>query len=640
MKKEIYEGKFTSTSKKFGFVILENGESDIFIPGAYVNSAMNGDRVRVRIINKTENGKKPEGKIIKILERAYTQLVGTVDRGKNSVFVIPDDSKIKNDIFIPKGKDLRAANNEKVIVKIENYPTADKSAEGVIIKKLGKSGTKDAELMSILEQYSIPYKLTDGVKNEAKNIQQSIKKEDLTGREDFRWQNIITIDGEDTKDVDDAVYVEKINDGYRLYVHIADVTHYVKRNSELDNEAKTRGTSVYLIDTVIPMLPFELSNGICSLNEGEDRLTLTSIMDIDSNGKVISSTVKEGIINVNHHMTYSEIQGIIDGDNNIIDKYKDVYYNILDMIELSRKIDIIREKNGNIDFNTQESIIEFNSKGYPINIKPYSRTEANLIIENFMIYANESVSTEYYWRELPFLYRVHEEPSSEKLEELDKILKSLKVEHHFGEKVYSGQLKKILDSVKNTEIEAFVNKMVLRSMMRARYDTKPLGHFGLGISFYSHFTSPIRRYADLQIHRIIKEDINNNLDILFYENTLEEVAKHISFTQKRADDCEREYDSLQKTKYMSKMINNEYYGNIDHITKFGIYVVLDNTVEGMVRIKDIPFDNYKFIEEKGIVQNADGTHIYKIGDRVKIRVINASTRDRTIDFMFVGEMHE
>lgn len=629
-----------STAKTFGFVSIDNDDgskNDIFIEKKYINTAMNGDMVTVKIIQPSNGTNKAEGKITKINERAVNEIVGIVEKSGKTVFVVPDDKRIKEDIFIPKGKANNAKDKSKVLVKIEKYPTATMSPEGKIVKILGKAGEKEAEIYSILEKYNIPYIFSKECNSEIKEIPNDISSENLNIRKDFRNQRIITIDGEDTKDVDDAIFVEKNDEGYTLYVHIADVSHYVKENSNLDKEAFKRSTSVYLIDTVIPMLPKQLSNGICSLNEGVDRLCMTCIMNIDNKGNVVNSEIVEGVINVRHHMTYKKVQAIIDGDEDLRTKYIDIFDDIKIMLELSRKIDEVRHEKGNIDFNTGESFIKLDEEGKPIDIKPYDRTEANRIIENFMIYANESVASEYFWRQIPFIYRVHEEPSEDKIEELKKILSNMKLKFHFGAKIYSGQLRKLIESVEGTEFESFINQVVLHSMMRARYDTAPLGHFGLGLQYYSHFTSPIRRYADLKIHRIIKETLNGKIDTEYYESILPEVCKVISANQKRADDCEREYDDYQMARYMAKRIGNTYKGTVDHITKFGIYVKLANTVEGMVRIKDIPFDNFTYVEEEGTVKSSDTGIQIKIGDRVKIKVIGASAKDRTIDFMLLGE---
>ena len=630
-----------STAKTFGFVCIdEELKTDIFIEKKYINNAMNGDIVTVRIIKPSTSKSKAEGKILKINERAVTQVVGIVDKSDKAVFVIPDDKRIKEDIFIPKGNSIKVKDKSKVLVKIEKYPTSTMSAEGKIIKVFGKAGDKDAEIFSILEKYGIPYIFPNECNDEIKSIPKDIRGEDMGSRKDFRNQRVITIDGDDTKDVDDAISIQKHKDGYTLYVHIADVSHYVKEGSNLDKEAYKRSTSVYLIDTVIPMLPKELSNGICSLNEGVDRLCMTCIMNINNDGKVVSSEIVEGIINVRHHMTYRNVQAIFDNDTSVQEKYKDVIEDIQIMLELSRKIDILRREKGNIDFNTSESYIELDEKGSPVNVCPYIRSESNRLIENFMIYANESVASEYFWREIPFIYRVHEEPSEEKIEELKKILNNVKIKFHFGAKIYSGQLRQLIESVEGTGLETFINQVVLHSMMRARYDTNPIGHFGLGLKYYSHFTSPIRRYADLMIHRIIKKTIHGKLDINYYDSILDEVSKTISSNQKRAEDCEREYDSYQMARYMAKRIGNEYTGTIDHITRFGMYVKLPNTIEGMIRIKDIPFDRFYYNEEEGIVNSINTDIEFRIGDQVNIKVIGASAKDRTIDFMLVGEDYD
>lgn len=631
MNNKIYIGKFQEAAKGFGFVLLEEDE-DIFVSKQNKLNAMNGDIVRVKITQLSSTKSKAEGKIIGIESRAVTTFIGKVDKSKKAMFVIPDNPKYTQDVFIPKGYSNNAKNGDKVVVHIDKYAEKDRKAEGSILKVLNRIKDYPIDVLSILEEYNVRYEWNDNIIKETKKIPLSVSDNEIKGRYDFRNQDTITIDGSDTKDVDDAIYLEKIEDSYRLYVHIADVSHYVKFNSSIDKEAEERGTSVYLINSVIPMLPKELSNGICSLNEGVDRLTLTCIMDIDNFGKVVNSNIVEGVIKVKYHMTYDSVQNIFDGiEVNVSDNTKNM---INLMRELSEKIDILRDKKGNIDFDTVESKYKFNKKGNIVDVIPFERLQSHRIIENFMIYANESVATKYFWRGIPFIYRVHEEPSEEKIEELIKVLNNMNIKTHFGNKIYSGQLKKLLDKYSDTPLAVFLNMVVLKSMMRAKYSTEAIGHFGLGLSYYSHFTSPIRRYSDLIIHRIIKAVINTEVQ-KYNEESLITLANKITVNQKKSDDCQREYEKIKKIEFMSKHIGNTYLGNISHITNFGIYVSMENTVEGMIRIKDIPFDNFIYDVDRNCVVGENYRMEYKIGDSVRVKIIDASLRQRTLDLMFV-----
>lgn len=630
MKKEIYTGKFNRAKKGFGFVVLEDEE--IFIPKQFTSNAMNGDEVSVSIVKEKSTTTKSEGKIIKILKREHSKIVGRIERSKKAIFVIPDSPKLVDDIFIPKGKSGGAKQNDKVVVNIEKYPCNKSKAEGKVVKILKKNMDYSTDAMSILEEFSIPYENTKEVICETKLIDLVVNKNDINNRVDFRNQMVITIDGEDTKDVDDAISIEKIEDGYILYVHIADVAHYVKEGSAIDQEAKRRSTSVYLINEVVPMLPKQLSNGICSLNEGVDRLCLTVIIKLNNNCKIIDSNITESVINVNHHMTYNQVQAILDGKKD--DRFEDVSDMILIMSEVSSKMDIIRQKSGNIDFDTTESKFKVNKKGNIIEILPFIRLEAHRIIENFMICANECVATEYFWRDLPFIYRVHEEPDDEKIVELIKNLANIGIPIHLSNKIYSGQLRKVLEDNKDRVEYPLINDIILRSMMRARYDTHPLGHFGLALDYYSHFTSPIRRYADLVVHRIIKDNIKN-FENRISKSELNELCHHISSNQKRADECQREYEKIKKVRFMSKHLDKVFVGVISSITNRGMYITLNNTVRGMVRFKDIEDDEYFYNEKENIIQGINYGKIFRIGDKVDVEVVQISEKDRTIDFMLV-----
>lgn len=633
MNQELVEGRFAQTSRGFGFVIPDDDGEDIFIPAHDVGDAMNGDTVTAVVTQSSSETGKREGKIRRIVKRAHIEVVGELKKYSKQIFVLPDDRKLNTDIYIPKAKTMKASDGDKVVARITRYPKGRKSAEGEIIRILGRADTHDAQLLGVLEQFGVPYQWGEGVKEAAKKMPKTVSAEEYKDRRDFRGQKVITIDGEDTKDVDDAVFLESTQKGVRLYVHIVDVSHYVTEGSALDVNARARSTSVYMIDAVIPMLPKQLSNGICSLNEGVDRLCMTCIMDFNRDGDMTGSEITEGVIRVRHHMTYKQVHAILTGDETMRGEFADVVEMIERMNALSVQIDGRRERMGNIEFKTSEPKFRLDGDGVPVEILPSERNESTRLIENFMISANEAVATEYHRREVPFLYRVHEEPDQEKMFELSRILHSLGINVRFGANVTAGQFQKILKQVEGTDQEAFVTESVLRSMMRARYSTEALGHFGLASPYYSHFTSPIRRYADLQIHRIIKDVIHDRLDPSHYEEMLESVAREVSSNQRRADDCEREFQHLKKAQYMAAHIGEQYNGIISHITKFGIYVELPNTVEGMIRISEMQDDDYQ-LSDDGIAVIGNFHHRrFRIGDTVRIEVTAASVANRTVDFV-------
>lgn len=632
------EGRFMKSMKGATFVRPEGALEDVYIPRNNASTAMDGDTVLIELLpprrRRLPLGRKErqEARVIKVLKRAHTEIVGRVQRKRKTVFVIPDDPRLHEDIFIPKGSDCKAKNNEKVVVQIVRYPENGKSAVGKVIRMLGVADSRDGVFLSVLEQFGVPYEWGRGVERRAKQLPTHVTEKDRRGRTDYRRQPVITIDGDDTKDVDDGVFLQRRGTGWRLYVHIADVSHYVKAGDPIDGEALLRGTSVYLIDHVVPMLPKQLSNGICSLNEGVDRLCMTCIMDLDRYGNVTRAEVREGVINVKHHMTYKEVQGIIDGDGTLRKQYGDVVSMIEDMHALSAMIDRLRKQKGNVDFDTAESVFDLNEAGVPIDVRRYERQDSMRIIENFMIAANESVSSLYTEKKVPFLYRVHEEPDEEKMEQLTAILKGFGLHLPRKRKIVIGDLQRVMARVEGKDIEPFISNTVLHSMMRARYDVHPLGHFALNAKYYSHFTSPIRRYPDLQIHRIIKDVIHGRLKKARYTALLPKVAEQASKTQRRADECEREYTKIKQVEFMRRRIGQTFTGTVSHITHIGMYVALDNTVEGMVRIRDIDYDEFAMNEENDAIVGKRSGDRYRIGARVQVRVSDASPTMRTVDF--------
>ena len=642
-------GEFTGHQRGFGFVTVEGEDEDIFIPESMVHGAMHKDIVQVAIrpSRKQGEGKRREGEIVKIVTRGIEEVIGTFQKSKTFGFVKTDNQKFTKDIFIPIEKSKGAVTGHKVIVKITDFGENGKKPEGVVKEILGHINDPGTDILSIVRAYDIPMEYPDGVLNQVSSIPDTIDPKEFGGRLDIRSWRTVTIDGEDAKDLDDAVTITKEGDLYKLGVHIADVSNYVTENSPLDKEALKRGTSVYLVDRVIPMLPHKLSNGICSLNQGQDRLALSCIMDIDSSGKVIGHKIAETIVNVDKRMTYTNVQKILsDKDEDIIEEFKD----FVDMFELMEELaKILREKRmkrGSIDFDFPESKIYLDEKGIPIDIRPYDRTIATKVIEEFMLIANETVAEDFFWQELPFVYRTHENPDSEKMLKLSLFINNFGYGIKTGdsvEGVHPKELQKLLQRIEGAPEEALISRLTLRSMKQARYTTVASGHFGLAAQYYSHFTSPIRRYPDLQIHRIIKENLRGGLPekrIVHYNNVLPQVAEQSSLTERRAADAERDTEKLKKVQYMSKRIGEIFEGVISGITSYGMYVELPNTVEGMVHVTSLKNDYYYYNEEKYEMIGQDTGNSYKLGQKVTIQVKSTDMIVRTIDFELYEEEEE
>lgn len=653
---ELLEGKFISNEHGFGFVKVEGEDSDIFISPRDTKGAMNDDIVTVKILNK-KHGQNREGQVIKILKRGTKRIVGTFQKSKNFGFVVPDNTKIKNDIFISKSKWGKAKNNQKVVVEITKYPEKNKKAEGKIVEILGKIDEAGVDMLSIIKDFKLPYEFPKKVLKEAKSVCE--EKINSNGRKDFRDQEIFTIDGEDAKDLDDAVCVYKNDDGtYTLGVHIADVSHYVKEGSNLDAEAIIRGTSVYMLDRVIPMLPKEISNGVCSLNQRQDKYALSVIMKVDKNGKVIDSDICKSVINVTKRMTYHDVKIIIERNENIeenndlekmekrikakVIKENEPYLEHFDrMEELAQILKQRRKKEGYLSLDIPESAIKLDDDGVPIEIKAYEQSFANEIIEQFMLTANETVAERFFWLNAPFIYRVHETPDEEKVKELNKFL------FGFGYKIKGKKdeikpkaFSQIIDDVKGKDEERVVANLILRTLKIAKYEAENKGHFGIASKYYCHFTSPIRRYPDLFIHRVISKYIDNNYNV---SETMKEKfrVQSIKYAQ-RASDCEqnatkaeRESEAMKMAEYMEQKIGEEYEGIVSSITNFGMFVELENTVEGLVRFENMKDDYYIYDEIRKTLIGKDSKKTYKLGDKVKIRVIYADKSTRKIDFELV-----
>ena len=635
-----YDGLYRKNQKGFGFVKLEDQEDEIYIAKENSLRALNGDRVLIKIIEEKNKLKKAEGKIVKILKHEKDTIVGRFEFNRNFGFVVPDDKNFGTDIFISKKNFGKARNNHKVLVKILKYPEKGKKAEGKIIEVLGNVNEAGVDMLSLIKEYKLPSTFPEQVVEEAIKCGNKISEKDLTNRRDLRKDIIFTIDGDDAKDLDDAIKVSKLENGnYRLDVHIADVSNYVKENTLLDQEALLRGTSIYMLGRVIPMLPRELSNGICSLNAGEDRLTLSCSMEINKNGEVISSDIYKAVINVTERMSYKNVQKILDNsDKEVVQKYNKYINEFKVMKELAQILKNRRLEKGYLNLDIPESKIELDIDGRVTNISKYETSFANEIIEQFMLSANETIAEKFFWLNAPFIYRIHEKPDYEKVQELNKFLFNfgLKIKAN-KENIYPKEFSKILEEVKGKEEEKVISNLILRTLKVAKYDEKNEGHFGIASKYYCHFTSPIRRYPDLFIHRIISAYLENNYDMddKFVENYMkkaEERAKQSSEREKIATKVERESEDIKKAEYMESRIGQKYSGIISSVTSFGIFVELENTVEGLIRFEDIGDEYFIYDEDRKRLIGEKTNITYKIGDKINIRVKDANKLLRTIDF--------
>mgnify|MGYP000973143441 CR=1 FL=1 len=635
-------GILEGNQKGFAFLRPENKDiKDIFIAPSDMNGAMHGDRVIVRPMKTTEEVKSPEGKVIRILERANLFVIGTFQKSRNFGFVVPDDKRIAYDIFIPKDEFNQAKADDKVSVKITEWPEHRKNPEGKIVEIIGKNEDTKTHIEAVLKAKKVRQVFPEDVIKEAKKVaSEEMHEQELKRRRDLRELQIITIDGSDAKDLDDAVYVEKLNDGnYKLGVHIADVTHYVKEDRKLDKEALKRATSIYLSDRVIPMLPKELSNGVCSLNPGEDKLTLSVEMIINQDGKVTDYEIFESIIRNHYRMTYYDVSEMLENnDEELCKKYEAILPMLKDMEELSLILRKKREVRGSIDFEFPETKIVTDETGKAVDVTKYERRVSNKIIEEFMLVCNETVAEHYYWLNMPFVYRIHEDPEDEKMYEFSKFIHNLGYNLKGGQDVHPRELQQLLLKIKGTKEESLINTMMLRSLKKAVYSSESSTHFGLAATYYCHFTSPIRRYPDLQIHRIIKGQIKGKfkeeeIQKLFERTAM--VAEQSSIMERLADEIERDTNKIKIAEFMSDKIGEEYEGVISGVTSFGVFVELENTVEGLVHISNMVDDYYIYDDEKKELFGQGKRKIYKIGDVVKIRVANVSIARAEIDFVLI-----
>ncbi|RAK18591.1 ribonuclease R [Anoxybacillus vitaminiphilus] len=642
-KMNLVRGKVAGHAKGFAFVVPEDPAlDDIFIPPSELKNAMHGDTVLVRISSQTSGARK-EGTIVRIIERGVTEIVGTYTESKNFGFVIPDDKKIVNDIFIPKHAKNGAVEGHKVVVRLTTYPEGRISAEGEVVKILGHKNDPGVDILSIIHKHGLPLQFPEDVIEHANSIPDTISEEDLKGRRDLRDQMIVTIDGEDAKDLDDAVTVTKLENGnYKLGVHIADVSHYVTEGSPIDREAYERGTSVYLVDRVIPMIPHRLSNGICSLNPKVDRLTLSCEMEVNEHGEVVSHEIFQSVIRTTERMTYSDVNKIlVDKDEELRKKYEPLVPMFELMAELAEILRNKRMERGAIDFDFKEAKVLVNEDGKPYDVVLRERSVAERLIEEFMLLANETVAEHFHWLNVPFIYRVHEDPKPEKLQRfLEFITNFGYVVKGTGNQIHPRALQEVLEAVRGEPEEMVISTVMLRSMKQARYDAESLGHYGLSTEFYTHFTSPIRRYPDLIVHRLIRTYlINGQLDAETQEKWAEklpDIAEHASNMERRAVEAERETDDLKKAEFMEDKIGMEFDGIISSVTSFGLFVELPNTIEGLVHVSYLTDDYYRYDEHHYAMIGERTGKVYRIGDEITVRVINVDKEERIVDFEIVG----
>ncbi len=637
-------GTFIGHARGFGFVTPDAGGEDIFIPASETMGAMQKDRVLYKVLHKAEKGKKADGVIVRILERGQQRIVGTFEAGsKGYGFVVADDKKIAKDIFISRENTKGAVTGHKVVVEITDYGEDRRNPEGKVIEILGHINDPGVDILSVIRRYELAVEFPEEVYAEIEHLGTEVAEADKKGREDLRDLLTITIDGADAKDLDDAVSLKRLGNGnFELGVHIADVSHYVRENTALDKEAYARGTSVYLVDRVIPMLPHKLSNGICSLNPHVDRLALSCLMEVNGRGEVVSHRILESVINSDYRMTYTAVREILeDGTPALLEQYAEILPMLEDMEELRQILGEKRRKRGSVNFDLPESKIILDENGKPIDIKPYEKSIATNMIEEFMLVCNETIAENSFWQEMPFMYRSHQEPDEDKLEKMEQFLRGFGyyLRKKDGE-IHPRELQKVLQKAEETDEERIITRMVLRSMMQARYTAENGGHFGLAAKYYCHFTSPIRRYPDLEIHRMIKKMLHGELDekaSAYYRRKMPDWAKHCSKQERVAEDAERDTDALKKVEFMEDKVGQIYEGIISGVTNWGIYVELPNTIEGMVALSQMDDDYYEFDEKKMLVFGKRTKKSYRLGDKVVVSVAKVDRMMGTIDFVFEEE---
>jgi len=636
-------GRFQLTSKGFGFVIPDNkgDRPDVFIPPRSLNGAMNNDRVLARV-NNDAHGKKPEGEILRIIVHANNKVVGIFHQTGDFAFVTPDDKRIGQDVYVMRKHFNGAKDGQKVVVEITEWPQEHRKAEGRVSEVLGNIGDVGLEILSIIKQNDLPLQFPDEVLEAARKVPKTIKKSELAGRRDLRERTVVTVDGEDAKDLDDAVYVEQLGKNeYLLGVYIADVSYYVTEDSTLDKEARERGTSVYLVDRVLPMLPERLSNGICSLNAGEDRLAMACEMHIDSLGTILSYDIFPAVINVRHRLSYNIVRAILAGDSAMCERYEDILPMVARMDILRQILHDKRARRGAVDFELPEQKVILDENLHPIDIVQRIHGNAESIIEEFMLAANETVAKHMFDAHWPFIYRVHDIPSEERMQEFAKLLANFNIKFRVKEETEPKDIQQAVAEVAGRPEERLITTVALRSMKQAVYQTDNIGHFGLAAKYYTHFTSPIRRYPDLIVHRLLRAWMQQpklkDSEVEPLEEKLDVIAEHSSIRERAAADAERATVDLKMCEYMAGHIGEEYDGIISGVTAFGMFVELPNGVEGLVHISSLMDDYYDFYEERyALVGNHSG-RAYRLGDAVRIEVLNVNISDVSIDFIMAGE---
>lgn len=655
MPSDVKVGKYMATQRGFGFVRVEGEEEDIFVPENHTRGAMDGDSVQILLKRDAGEGRRREGQILHIVEHGNHVLVGTYTRSRNFGFVTVDNQKFKKDIYVAKAESKGAVTGHKVVVEITDFGDEVRKPEGKILEILGHVNDPGVDILSVIKTYGLPEEYPDDVMTQVENIPDEVDTQEVLGqsvngsrkneREDFRMIQTVTIDGEDAKDLDDAITLTREGENYRLGVHIADVSQYVTEGSPLDREALKRGTSVYLVDRVIPMIPHKLSNGICSLNQGTDRLALSCMMDINAKGEIVEHKICESVIRVDRRMSYTSVHKIVEErDEQEREEYRELIPLFELMYELAEILRTRRNKRGSIDFDFPEAKIILDDRGKPIEVKQYERTMANRIIEEFMLAANQTVAEDYFWQELPFVYRTHESPDMEKIESLGVFVENfgytLKIKE---DEIHPKEIQKLMNGVAGKPEEALISRLALRSMKQAKYTTGCEGHFGLAMKYYCHFTSPIRRYPDLQIHRIIKENLRGGMGekrIDHYKRILPGVADQASAMERRAEEAEREVDKMKKAEYMEQFVGKSFDGIISGLTTWGMYVELPNTIEGMVRVADIPGDYYYYDEDLHRMIGEHTGRVFKLGEEIKIVVGGVDKLTRSVDFVLYQEDEE
>lgn len=630
----LVNGRFIANERGFGFVETED-EKDVFIAPDMINGALHGDIVLARITNAGNENKRQEGEIIKIVKETEQKIVGRFERVGENGFITPIFKKFNKDFFVREKNINGAHNNDMVVAKLTVRGTDKKNPEAKILATLGNSSAPGVDILSVLESQNVRYEFPDEVKELAKEVPKEIDEYDIAGRLDLRHEQIITIDGDDAKDLDDAIYVKKLDNGnFELGVHIADVSHYVAQNNAFDKEAYARGTSIYLADRVVPMLPEELSNGICSLNQGVDRLTLSVIMEIDKSGKVVDHKIAESVINSTARMTYSNVTKILEGDIEKKKQYAHLTEHIKRMEELRGILNQKRDARGSINFNFDEARIVLDRDGKPVDIEKRERTISNNIIEEFMLIANETVAEHFFWLNIPFVYRIHEEPKADTIKEFAKFIAPFgyTIKHSYGV-VHPKELSELVKKIEGKKEEIIISTVMLRSLMKAKYYEENSGHFGLSSKYYCHFTSPIRRYPDLLIHRIIKAHLNGELNEEKYQEIVKAASKQASETEIAATEAERTVEDMKKAEYMQNFIGEVFDATISNVTSFGVFASLENTIEGLIRFADLTDDYYIYDEAKRQIVGERTGKVFKPGDAIKIRVVRADSASGKIDFM-------